>query len=65
MEEISKQFPSPKAIIVFSAHWEEKEWTMLDYDAPELLYDYYGFPKESYGLKYPIKSTKELRDEIK
>jgi aromatic ring-opening dioxygenase catalytic subunit (LigB family) len=24
LEEISKQFPNPKAIILFSAHWEEK-----------------------------------------
>lgn len=37
-----------KAIIIFSAHWEEQEFTILDDDAPQLYFDYHGFPKESY-----------------
>jgi aromatic ring-opening dioxygenase catalytic subunit (LigB family) len=28
------------------------------------LYDYYGFPKESYSLKYPATSSKDLREEV-
>ena len=44
-------------IIVFSAHWEENEFTLLDCDEPGLLFDYGGFPKESYKYKYPAKST--------
>lgn len=42
--EIHDRYPNPKAIIIFSAHWETKEWTILDHDKPALLYDYYGFP---------------------
>jgi 4,5-DOPA dioxygenase extradiol len=50
---------------MISAHWEEEEWSMLERDQPSLLYDYYGFPDEAYNLTYQIKSTKELRNEVK
>ena len=43
-QEIKKRYPNPKAIIIFSAHWEEKNWTILDNDSPGLLFDYGGFP---------------------
>lgn len=59
---ISLLLPPPIAIIVISAHWIEKEFNILDVDDPGLLYDYYGFPKESYSLKYPATSTKDLRE---
>ncbi len=59
---INKINSKPKAIIIFSAHWEEKEWTILDNDNPGLLYDYGGFPLESYKLKYQATSTLELRN---
>ena len=45
-----------KAIVVVSAHWEtESEEGPLLVTAmqnPELLFDYYGFPQETYSLKY-------------
>lgn len=63
-QEIRKRYPNPKAIIIFSAHWEEKQWTILDNDSPGLLFDYGGFPPQSYQYKYPAKSTKELRSEV-
>lgn len=49
---------------MISAHWIEKDFNILDVDNPGLLYDYYGFPKESYELKYPTSSTKELREQV-
>ncbi|KAG8999258.1 hypothetical protein FRB94_006346 [Tulasnella sp. JGI-2019a] len=44
----------PKAIVVFSAHWETNGETLVtDYgnDNP-LLYDYYGFEKELYQVSF-------------
>lgn len=43
----------PKAIVVFSAHWEEARPTVIVDERPPLLYDYYGFPPESYTYAYP------------
>lgn len=54
-------------ILVISAHWEEREFT-VDYQvgAPKLFYDYYGFPEESYAphLTYPVKSDSQLAQHV-
>jgi len=43
----------PRALLVISAHWEERVPTLLGADHPPLLFDYYGFPPESYELTWP------------
>ena len=43
----------PDAIIVISAHWEEAEIAITAAAAPPLLFDYYGFPPETYEYQYP------------
>ena len=55
----------PQAIIVVSAHWEEKEFTVQTHPNPPLLYDYYGFPKHTYQLTYPAPGSPELADRIR
>jgi len=40
----------PKSMLVISAHWEETEVTVNNAADPGLLYDYYGFPAESYEI---------------
>ena len=42
-----------KAVLVISAHWEEAVPTVMSGKAPPLLYDYYGFPPESYEITWP------------
>jgi aromatic ring-opening dioxygenase catalytic subunit (LigB family) len=34
----------PKAIVVVSGHWEEGEFAAACAPAPEMIFDYYGFP---------------------
>ena len=43
----------PKAILVISAHWEARVPTVMTAARPPMLYDYYGFPPESYQLQWP------------
>ncbi|KAL0487144.1 4,5-DOPA dioxygenase extradiol [Acrasis kona] len=43
----------PKAIILVTAHWEESEPHISSAPKHELYYDYYGFPPETYKVKYP------------
>jgi 4,5-DOPA dioxygenase extradiol len=42
----------PKAILLCSAHFEAAQPTVIATPTEKLLYDYGGFPPESYRLKY-------------
>ena len=50
----------PKALLVISGHWEETTVTVQSNSAPELLFDYGGFPPHTYELKYPAPGQPEL-----
>lgn len=56
--------PTPKAIIVISAHWESDVVTINNGAHPALLFDYYGFPEHTYQLKYPAPGSPALADKI-
>jgi aromatic ring-opening dioxygenase catalytic subunit (LigB family) len=43
----------PVALLVVSAHWEESVPTVMTNEKPPMLYDYYGFPPESYEIQWP------------
>jgi aromatic ring-opening dioxygenase catalytic subunit (LigB family) len=43
----------PKAVLVISAHWEEPVATVMNGEHPPMLYDYSGFPPESYEISWP------------
>jgi aromatic ring-opening dioxygenase catalytic subunit (LigB family) len=43
----------PKALVVVSGHWEEDVVAIQNNPAPPLLYDYYGFPPNTYEIKFP------------
>ncbi len=50
----------PSAIVVISAHWECPRPTLTSGAAPGLIYDYGGFPDETYHLRYPAPGHPEL-----
>jgi aromatic ring-opening dioxygenase catalytic subunit (LigB family) len=50
----------PDAIIVISAHWEEAEIAITAAATPPLLFDYYGFPPETYEYQYPAPGHPQL-----
>ena len=54
----------PRAIILITAHWSTPSPTISSAAAPDLIYDYYGFPPESYELKYPAKGDPALAEEV-
>ncbi|CAI9716913.1 5-DOPA dioxygenase extradiol-like [Octopus vulgaris] len=47
----------PEAILVVSAHWEENVPCVMDDPNHSLFFDYYGFPKSMYDLKWPAKGA--------
>jgi aromatic ring-opening dioxygenase catalytic subunit (LigB family) len=50
----------PKALLVVSAHWEAPVPTVMTGASPPILYDYYGFPPESYQITWPAPGHPEL-----
>lgn len=54
----------PEAIVVVSAHWEETPVTITAAPAPPLLFDYYGFPAETYEYQYPARGHPELAERV-
>ncbi len=64
MKELPSKLRTPDAILVISAHWEEPSATVLGSTRPPMLYDYYGFPEESYTITYPAPGSPELAKKI-
>lgn len=54
----------PDAIIVISAHWEEPVVSITAQSNPSLLFDYFGFPPETYQYEYPAPGQTELARRI-
>ena len=54
----------PEAILVISAHWEERAATLLGAPHPPMFYDYYGFPEQAYAISYPAPGSPALAERI-
>jgi aromatic ring-opening dioxygenase catalytic subunit (LigB family) len=50
----------PKAIIVVSGHWETDGFAFTGAARPPLIYDYHGFPPETYALRYDVPGAPNL-----
>ena len=62
--EMAGQLAKPSAILVISAHWEESVPTITSGANPPLIYDYYGFPPESYDIRYPCPGEPTLAGQV-
>jgi aromatic ring-opening dioxygenase catalytic subunit (LigB family) len=61
---ISTQISRPSAIVVISAHWEHQVVSITSASSPSLIYDYAGFPEESYHIQYPAPGHPQLAQTI-
>ncbi|WP_027854067.1 DODA-type extradiol aromatic ring-opening family dioxygenase [Marinobacterium litorale] len=61
---LARELPKPSAILLISAHWEESVPTITAGANPGLIYDYYGFPPESYEIQYPAPGEPELAHQL-
>jgi aromatic ring-opening dioxygenase catalytic subunit (LigB family) len=51
---------TPRAVLVVSAHWESRVFTVQGQAKPQMYYDYGGFPEFTYHLQYPAPGSPEV-----
>lgn len=61
---LAKRLERPSAILVISAHWEAQVPTLTSGAKPALIYDYYGFPEESYAIEYTCPGEPDLAAKV-
>jgi len=61
---ITETIRVPSAILVISAHWEERQATITSGSHPKIIYDYSGFPPQAYDVQYPAVGNLKLAQEI-
>lgn len=66
LEALCKELPTPKAILVISAHWYTNQTAVSISSgiAYETLYDFYGFPPTLYEMSYTSPSNNTLSKRI-
>jgi 4,5-DOPA dioxygenase extradiol len=65
LNQLGRTLPRPKAVVLFSAHWESKEQKVSEVDLYETIYDFGGFDPSLYEIKYPAKGLIEISEQIK
>ncbi|MDT3426419.1 4,5-DOPA dioxygenase extradiol [Paenibacillus forsythiae] len=54
----------PKAIVIFSAHWEHTVQQVSAVDTHGTIYDFSGFPEEMYRMTYPASGDASLSEQV-
>ncbi|MRW92973.1 dioxygenase [Duganella sp. FT80W] len=55
---------TPKAVLVITAHWEGRDFTLSASAKPPMIYDYGGFPPHTYEVQYPAPGSPELAAQV-
>jgi aromatic ring-opening dioxygenase catalytic subunit (LigB family) len=65
LRQLPADMPAPNALLVISAHWEANVPTVMTSAHPPILYDYYGFPPESYEIQWPAPGDPALATRVR
>ena len=63
-QEMGKEIPVPKAVVVVSAHWLTKGTFVTAMPNPKTIHDFGGFPQALFDVQYPAPGNPELATAI-
>ena len=63
--QLAKEIPTPKAVLVISAHWLTKGTKITAMDFPPTIHDFGGFPQALFDVQYPAPGDAALASETK
>lgn len=58
--QMATEIPTPKAVLVVSAHWFSKGTRITAMDFPETIHDFGGFPQALFDMQYPAPGNPAL-----
>lgn len=64
LQTLSQNLPTPKGIVIISAHWETYGVQITTSPELETIYDFGGFSPALYDLKYNAKTSPELIQQV-
>jgi aromatic ring-opening dioxygenase catalytic subunit (LigB family) len=66
LKEIAASLPEkPRAVLVISGHWEEDRFTVMSAERPGMVYDYSGFPRHTYEIRYGAPGSPQLANRVR
>jgi 4,5-DOPA dioxygenase extradiol len=64
LNQLGQTLPRPKAIVLFSAHWESAAQKVSEVDQYSMIYDFGGFDPELNRIQYPARGDQGLSKSI-